>query len=1379
MKTKEPIPGFLMGGGEMGERIRAFDWSQTSLGPVEGWPTSLRTCVQIMLTSRQPYWIGWGKDLIKLYNDPYKAIVRGKHPGALGKPAAVVWSEIWKDIEPLLNTVMVHSEGIYVESQLLIMERNGYQEETYYTFSYTPVAGDSGKTEGMICANSDDTERILSERQLKTLTELGKSLSDVKTSEHVYVRTIDSLSNNKFDFPVVLLYSIKDLQATLMAHSDLEPSCRAIVSDRFNLTDADELSQLFRKVADEKKVAVFYDVRKKLGDLPTGAWDVSPDKAILLPVSIGGQRDVHSILMVGLNPFRLLDQNYEGFFDLVADQVATSLTEVFAQEEERKRLEALAEIDRAKTTFFSNISHEFRTPLTLLLGPIQDALHEPNDIERNRQRLEVAFRNALRMQKLVNLLLDFSRIEAGKLDANFEPVDVVSFTEDLASNFRSAIERAGMKLTIHKEMQSQVVYVDVDMWEKIILNLLSNAFKYSDKGSIEVFIGRDDSFVEIAVKDTGIGIPETELDNIFERFHRVQNVGGRSQEGTGIGLAMVKELVRLNGGTIRVESKLGVGSTFTVRIPLTEKNNVHDKKNVITRPPSGGGVYIEEALQWIPADSDAPPELPGSNQSRFKVLLADDNSDMRKYVSRLLHPDYQIVLASDGEEAFARALVEKPDLILSDVMMPKLDGFRLLQKLKSNLATRNIPFIFLSARAGEEARVDGIIAGADDYLTKPFSSRELLARISNHIAISNTRRETEREFYNLFLQSPAHIHVMKGPDHIFEFFHPLGIPFTGRDVTGMKARDAMPSAEGQGFFEMLDKVYREGVPVSLNEARAVLTKPNGETSVHYFNITYQPWHDLYGKVQGVLQFTFEVTDTVNERLKAEASERNFKAIVEQAPVIMCVLKGPEHVVQIANNPVLNLWGRSYGDVINKPLAKALPEIVEQGIITLLDNVYKTGEPFHANEMPVDLLRNGNRDRHHLNFIYEPFFDSERRVSGIIVVAVDVTEQVISRRAIEEAESALKNAIELSELGTWTYDVASDFVSYSSRVAQWWGLPKEGAQMESVLAYIHPEDRQKVAEAIHEAIAGKGSYEAEYRLINAISLRERFIQAKGNVFFDDNKKPVRLTGIVRDVTIFRMIQNELERKVNERTAELRSLNVELSRSNEELRQFAYVASHDLQEPLRKIRTFSDMLRANVNDPAFLTAHLSKIENAAARMSALIKDVLLFSQVTKETVQFNPVNIKAIIENVRADFELLIAQKNAKITYTELPTVRGNSLQFYQLFSNLINNALKFSKADPLIEIDYTVLVGGEISDVKLDVAKKYHCLAVRDNGIGFDAAYAEQIFELFNRLHNKNDYDGTGIGLALCRKIVENHQGIIKASSVRGRGSTFFIYLPVD
>jgi hypothetical protein len=220
--TTQQTPEFLAGGGEMGERIRKFDWSTTSLGPAESWPRSLRTCVQIMLTSRQPIWIGWGKDLIKLYNDPYKAIVKGKHPWALGKPAALVWAEIWNDIEPMLQKVMDNNEGTYVEEQLLIMERNGYPEETYYTFSYTPVAGDQGTTEGMICFNSDDTERIISERHLATLTLLSKSLSDAKADRDVYINAIRAIEKNPFDFPFARAYQLRNDTAILIENNSFD-----------------------------------------------------------------------------------------------------------------------------------------------------------------------------------------------------------------------------------------------------------------------------------------------------------------------------------------------------------------------------------------------------------------------------------------------------------------------------------------------------------------------------------------------------------------------------------------------------------------------------------------------------------------------------------------------------------------------------------------------------------------------------------------------------------------------------------------------------------------------------------------------------------------------------------------------------------------------------------------------------------------------------------------------------------------------------------------------------------------------------------------------------------------------------------------------------
>lgn len=759
-------PEFLSGGGEMGRRIREYDWPATSLGPVHTWPQSLRTCIRIMLSSRQPIWIGWGRDLIKLYNDPYKAIVGGKHPWALGQPASVVWRDIWRDVKPMLEQVMEEGEGTYVESQLLIMERNGYPEETYYTFSYTPIPGDNGGTAGMICANSDDTDRIISERQLKTLTMLAKNLTDTKSGTEIVGRTIATLKENPHDFPFACFYSISDDRALLSdctvdgwrdrgRHDGEKDEGRADEIPReIDLRGELRIARLMKQALAKKQPEVLDDAEPQLGRLPRGAWSIPPSKVMVLPIIQSGVKDPYGFLVVGLNPYRLPDEKYRGFFSLLADQVTTSFGNVHILNEERKRSEALAEIDRAKTLFFSNISHEFRTPLTLLLGPIEDAMNEPGDTANNRIRMGVAYRNALRMQKLVNTLLDFSRIEAGRTEGRFSVTDIAAFTADLASSFRSAIEKAGLELHFQVGPVQQEVLVDISMWEKIILNLVSNAFKYTREGSITVGVEEEDGKVRISVTDTGIGIPADQQDLIFDRFHRVENSTVRSQEGTGIGLALVKDLVKIHKGRIDVSSRPNEGSTFTVTLQTGRGHLPADR--IVAEPDydktgNERAVYVEESLKWLPlptrGTNDTPDEAAGPVipallipalpvGKRFKVVLADDNADMRDYVGRLLAGRYELTMAHNGEDAYEKLLAVKPDLLLTDVMMPVLDGFGLLKKVRDNPATRSTPVIFLSARAGEESKVEGLEAGADDYLIKPFSARELIARVDANLKIN-------------------------------------------------------------------------------------------------------------------------------------------------------------------------------------------------------------------------------------------------------------------------------------------------------------------------------------------------------------------------------------------------------------------------------------------------------------------------------------------------------------------------------------------------------------------------------------------------------------------------------------------------------------------
>jgi PAS domain S-box-containing protein len=1505
------IPQFLSGGGEMGQRIRDFDWSSTSLGPVEFWPASLRTCVQIMLTSSQPIWIGWGKELIKLYNDPYKAIVGGKHPWALGKPASVVWKEIWRDIEPMLDQVMYKNEGTYVEAQLLIMERNGYHEETYYTFSYTPIAGDEGETDGMICFNTDDTERILSERQLQTLTRLGKSLTNSKSKEEVCKHTITSLQSNKQDFPFALLYTLDQGGIAKLSSFTESSNENSRVPLTINLHSPTKLEQICLQACSYRKVQIIEDVNSLMGSMPKGVWNVSTIKAIALPIAQRGQQTSYGFIIIGLNPYRLLDEKFLSFYELVADQIAGSFNQVTALDAERKRLKVLSELDRAKTTFFSNISHEFRTPLTLLLGPIEDLLNDPNVKRNNKDKIEVAFRNALRMQKLVDVLLDFSKIEAGRMQARFKRVDIGSLTEDVASSFRSAIEKAGMQLIIKRDSIEEAVLVDADMWEKIILNLVSNAFKYSVEGYIEVSIKKVNHLVEVSVKDTGIGISEDEQEKIFERFYRVQNTNGRSQEGTGIGLALVRELVKLHGGTISVMSKEGKGSVFTVSLPLAnallEKRADEDQKNRTARPSA----FVEEALQWNNEiendfksieDDSLVKKSDEKNQKRFTILLADDNADMRKYVHRLFDSNYNVIVAADGEEAFVKIKETIPDLILSDIMMPKLDGFGLLEKVRTNMATRNIPVIFLSARAGEEAKVDGLNAGADDYLTKPFSSKELLARVNSRIAISQARRQTEKEFFNLFVQSPAHIHVFKGPDHVVEFFHPLGIRFIGKDITGMKIREALPFIESQGYFEMLDKVYKEGVTIQLNETKATFPGEDGKTIDYYFNITYLPWKNLEGKIQGVLQFSFEVTETVTLRLKAEANEKKFKSIAQQAPVAMSVLTGSDHMVKVANDRLLEMWGKTYEEVIDKSVLKIFPEIVGQGLKDMLDKVFTTGEPFIAHELPISFMRAGKEKKIFIDLMYEPFTNEYNQIEGIVAVGTDVTQQVQARNAVAEAEERLRIATETVQLGTWDYDLLKDIILCSKKTLELYGfVPGAKIGLKEVIKTIVDEDKQRVMEAIQWALnpESKGKYEIEYSLININDNKQRTIRANGQVFFDENNTPYRFIGTAFDITEqreaeqkikdsearFRLLANSipqivwitdkqgntsyvseqldaytgkvsgltvdsaieivhpsdmeelgrkrmtaiengteweheyrmknangqyrwfsanakpmrdskgnimmwvgsatdihdlkeqsdlLEQQVQERTRALNELNQTLKLSNEDLQRFAHVASHDLKEPIRKIKTYGNRLKEDFKNTFSEKegVYLNKILSATDRMYSMIDGVLLYSTMASIDQPEEEVDISQLMREIQNDLEVLISEKKATFEVDTLPVVTGAPVLLYQLFYNLTNNSIKFSKANesPLIEVksSTTTIEGNPFWKIEFI-----------DNGIGFDQEQADKIFGTFTRLNSKDKYEGTGLGLALCRKIVQRHKGFIFAKAEENKGACFTILLPIN
>jgi signal transduction histidine kinase len=740
--------------GEMATRFREFDWGSTPLGPVERWPESWRNAVNIILDSSFPTALGLGEELIYFYNDAFIPLAGlSRHPHGLGVPVPIAWKEIWAQIlEPRFDYTLTTGVPTGEADLLMPLERSGYLEETFITFSFAALRDGQSRPNGIFCTAIETTARVIADRQLVCLRALAAQGSLAETPEGACQSAVTTLEANPRDLPFALLYLVErgSRRARLAGTVGLA-SVPDTVPAVVDLTSGNDPWQL-SVVAQTRAAASVDNVQSLIGGVIRLA-DMSPGRAVALPIASRGDSDLAAILVAGGNPMRPLEES-RTFHTLIAGHLETAISNARAKQYERERAQALAELDRAKTLFFSNVSHELRTPLTLLLAPLDETLARDRLESVDRQSLEIARRGGSRLLKLVNSLLEFSRIEAGRIEAAFEPADLAALTADLASMFRSAFERAGVTLTIDCDATPEPVYVDRDKWEKIVLNLISNALKFTFSGSVQVVQRTQADHIRLEVTDSGCGIAPEDLVRVFDRFFRGRAPQTRTHEGSGIGLSLVQELVKLHGGTIAARSELGQGTTMTVRIP---RGSAHLDANRIVAPsqspPSRTGLqaFVEEALGWLPdepltsAALELPPDRSVSAQASLHsepladILVVDDNADMRGYLCRLLEQKWRTEGVTDGVSALERIRRRPPDLVIADVMMPRLDGFGLLRALREDQATAQIPIMLLSARAGEEASAEGLRAGADDYIIKPFSARELIARVEARLAQARVR----------------------------------------------------------------------------------------------------------------------------------------------------------------------------------------------------------------------------------------------------------------------------------------------------------------------------------------------------------------------------------------------------------------------------------------------------------------------------------------------------------------------------------------------------------------------------------------------------------------------------------------------------------------
>lgn len=737
--AERPVDPVFGGDLDVGRDLTAVDWTATGLGPPGRWPQGLRSAVGIVLSSRFAMWMLWGPRRTFFCNAAYRRDTLGrKYPWALGRPADEVWSEVWQDVAPRVEAVLTTGVATWDEDLLLFLERSGYQEETYHTFSYSPLHDDDGSIAGMLCVVQENTDRVIAARQMATLRDLGADTELARSDSEVLEFVGTQLDRNRRDLPFTAIYLVDEDGTARLADVGTSGATRRRMPPVIT-ADGTDSWPLPDPARDGSAVVDLDD------GFPAGDWPLPPVRALVLPLRRQGG-GTYGHLVVGVNRYRPLDEHHRGFLTLVADRVAAVLAGARDHQAQQRRNEELAALDEAKTTFFFNVSHEFRTPLALILGPLRTLLDGSAVDAAARADLAIAHRNALRLNGLVNTLLEFARIEAGRTEHHRVPVDVAVLTAELASMFRSAADRAGLELVIDCRPVGRPVPLDPTMWEGVVFNLLSNALKFTFEGRITVTVDEVDDQVEVRVADTGVGVPEHEVPRLFERFHRVPNTRGRSAEGSGIGLAFVAGVVGLHGGTVAVDSAVDHGTTVTIRLPITT--------GYLPPEPCGGdpdpvrlapaGSYVRDVPPGSPRDepTGAPARSAGL---AVRILVADDNADMRDYLRRLLTAaGHQVETVADGRLALDSARASVPDLVVSDVMMPALDGLELARLLRTDAATSAVPVILLSARCGRDDSVTGLRAGADDYLTKPFDAAELLARVDTTVRLARLRSRQAR-----------------------------------------------------------------------------------------------------------------------------------------------------------------------------------------------------------------------------------------------------------------------------------------------------------------------------------------------------------------------------------------------------------------------------------------------------------------------------------------------------------------------------------------------------------------------------------------------------------------------------------------------------------
>jgi PAS domain S-box-containing protein len=631
----------------------------------------------------------------------------------------------------------------------------------------------------------------------------------------------------------------------------------------------------------------------------------------------------------------------------------------------------------------------------------------------------------------------------------------------------------------------------------------------------------------------------------------------------------------------------------------------------------------------------------------------------------------------------------------------------------------------------EEGKVRGVLVVCNETTTSILAKKRI--------------EESEHRFRSLIEAAPVPMCLYSGRDMKIEIVNDALLATWGKDrsVIGKTLKEAIPELEGQPFLKLLDDVYTTGKPYVVKNTEAKVVR-EGKLGNYYYDLWYTPMYDTDNNINGVLATGVEVTDKVIAQQKTEESENNLRNIIMQAPVAMCIFRGAEYVVEIANERMLQFWGNPSGELVGKPIFIGLPESKNQGFEELLNTVYTSGKTYKANGVPVTLPRETGIETVFMDFVYEPFREPDGIISGVMAVSTDVTEQVLSAKRVQLSEERLRIAIDSGGLGTFEMDYSSpDKAITSSRFNEIFGSNNK-ISLQEFISLIHPDDLE-IRNHAHKESLTTGRIFYEVRIVNNDKIK--WVRIAGKILYNKEGEPEKLLGVVDDIT-------------NQK-------NLQVQKDN-----FIAMASHELKTPVTSIKAYGQVLQEMLRNKGSLKEAdmMVRMDTQVNRLNNLISDLLNITKINSGKLEYHKMafNFNELVKEMTEELQRTTNKHKLNLNLAKAVTVFADKERISQVITNFISNAIKYSPDAEIINISTTIN------------ENEINC-CVQDFGIGINAESQQKVFEQFYRVNDEKHqtFQGFGLGLYISSEIIKREGGKIWVTSTEGKGSEFCFSLPIS